>query len=330
MKYCHIQQRPMLWHCVAMLLMALALVISSSAAAADNSNSQKKGRIAILVPSMANPYYAAEANAAKQKAHSLGYGTLVLTHEGKVNRQYETVTSVVAKGVAGLILDNAGSKASVSAVRYAKQHGVPVVLINREIPKDGIAVAQLTHNNVQAASMVARKFVQKVGEKAKYVELTCNLADNNCVARSKAYHRVLDQYPDLKMIERQDGKGKLLKAKEIMDSILQAHPGIDGVVAGNGPVALGAIAALQNAGMGDEVVVVGIDGSGDEMKAIEAGKLYATAMLQAQKLARDGVNQIVKYIETGSTGKPERQLYRAMLITRKNADKVHNFSYGKK
>ncbi|WP_414707084.1 D-ribose ABC transporter substrate-binding protein [Salinisphaera sp.] len=311
-----------------MLMMVLALVVSSTASAADNNDGQK-GQIAILVNSLDNPYYAAEAKAAKRKAQSLGYSTLVLSHNEDVNRQHQLITSVVAKGVEGIVLDNAGSQASVSAVRYAKQHGVPVVLINREIPEDGIAIAQLSHNNVQAASQVAHKFVQKLGEKGKYVELTCNLADNNCVARSKAFHRVLDQYPDLKMVARQDANGALLDAKEIMDSILQEHPDIDGVICGNGPVALGAIASLQNAGK-DDVIVAGMDGSNEEIEAIKSGKLYATAMLQAQKIARVGVSELDKYLRTGSTGRPERQLFRGILITKDNADKVHDFSYGKK
>ncbi|WP_423824179.1 D-ribose ABC transporter substrate-binding protein [Salinisphaera sp. SPP-AMP-43] len=303
-------------------------VVSVTAGAADNSD-QQKGQIAILVNSLDNPYYAAEATAAKQEAKSLGYAPLVLSHNEDVNRQHELITSVVAKGVKGIILDNADSQSSVAAVRYAKQHDVPVVLINREIPKDGIAIAQLSHNNVQAASQVARQFVQKVGEKGQYVELTCNLADNNCVTRSKAFHRVLDQYPDLKMVARQDAKGVLLDAKENMDSILQEHPNIDGVICGNGPVALGAIASLQNANKGD-VTVAGMDGSNDEMAAIKAGKLYATAMLQAQKIASDGVSELDKYLETGSTGQSERQLYRGILITQDNADQVQDFSYGQK
>ncbi|XRG81767.1 D-ribose ABC transporter substrate-binding protein [Salinisphaera sp. SPP-AMP-43] len=317
------------WHCAAVLLMTFCVsVVSVTAGAADNSD-QQKGQIAILVNSLDNPYYAAEATAAKQEAKSLGYAPLVLSHNEDVNRQHELITSVVAKGVKGIILDNADSQSSVAAVRYAKQHDVPVVLINREIPKDGIAIAQLSHNNVQAASQVARQFVQKVGEKGQYVELTCNLADNNCVTRSKAFHRVLDQYPDLKMVARQDAKGVLLDAKENMDSILQEHPNIDGVICGNGPVALGAIASLQNANKGD-VTVAGMDGSNDEMAAIKAGKLYATAMLQAQKIASDGVSELDKYLETGSTGQSERQLYRGILITQDNADQVQDFSYGQK
>lgn len=312
----------MLRYYAVLLLMGFMFVGPGIANAADST----EGQIAILVNSMDNPYYAAEANAAKKQAQSLGYGTLVLSHNEDVNRQYELITSVVAKGVKGIILDNADSQASVAAVRYAKEHDVPVVLINREIPKDGIAIAQLSHNNVQAASQVARAFVQKVGEKGNYVELTCNLADDNCVTRSKAFHRVLDQYPDLKMVARQDAKGVLLKAKEDTDSILQEHPDINGVICGNGPVALGAIASLQNAGKSD-VIVAGMDGSNEEMQAIKAGKLYATAMLQAQKIARDGVSELDKYLKTGSTGKPERQLYRGILITKKNADKVQDFSY---
>ncbi|SUX60798.1 D-ribose transporter subunit RbsB [Citrobacter amalonaticus] len=41
-----------------------------------------------------------------------------------------------------------------------------------------------------------------------------------------------------------------------MDSILQAHPDVKGVICGNGPVALGAIAALKAANRNDVVVVV--------------------------------------------------------------------------
>ena len=46
-------------------------------------------------------------------------------------------------------------------------------------------------------------------------------------------------------VARQDAKGNLLEGKRIMDSILQAHPDIKGVICGNGPVALGAVAALK-------------------------------------------------------------------------------------
>lgn len=171
-----------------------------------------------------------------------------------------------------------------------------MVLINREIPVDDVALEQITHNNFEAGSEVANVFVEKMAEKGKYAELTCNLADNNCVTRSKSFHQIIDQYPDMVSVAKQDAKGTLIDGKRIMDSILQAHPDVKGVICGNGPVALGAIAALKAANRSD-VIVVGIDGSNDERDAVKAGTLQATVMLQAQAIAAQGVTDLDNYLQ---------------------------------
>jgi len=307
---------------------AAAVAVSFAAGLPASANAAGKGTIAILVNALDNPYYAAEAKGAESEAKKLGYDTIVLSHGEDVNKQNELVNLVIGKGVKGIILDNADSNASVATVRAAADKKVPVALINREIPKDGIAIAQLSHNNLQAGTEVAQRFVETIGEKGEYVELTCNLADKNCVTRSQAFHQVLDQYPDLKMVARQDAKGALLPGKQAMDSILQEHSKIKGVISGNGPVALGAIASLESAGRKD-VVVMGIDGSNDERDSILAGKLKATVMLQAQGIAIHGVDLLDKYINTGKTGEQERQLFRGILITKDNASKVKDFYYSK-
>jgi erythritol transport system substrate-binding protein len=309
---------------------ALAAAVAASLAAVHSIDAlaASKGTIAILVNALDNPYYAAEAKGADAEAKKLGYDTIVLSHGEDVNKQNELINLVIGKGVKGIVLDNADSNSSVATVRTAQEKKVPVVLINREIPKDGIAIAQLSHNNLQAGTEVAQKFVEAIGEKGEYVELTCNLADKNCVTRSQAFHQVLDQYPDLKMVARQDAKGALLPGKQAMDSILQEHPNIKGVICGNGPVALGAIASLESAGK-KSVVVMGIDGSNDERDSILQSKLKASVMLQAQGIAKHGVDLLDKYIATGKTGEPERQLTRGILITKDNASHVKDFYYNK-
>ncbi|WP_027213996.1 D-ribose ABC transporter substrate-binding protein [Burkholderia sp. WSM2232] len=309
---------------------ALAAAVAASFAAVHcvDALAASKGTIAILVNALDNPYYAAEAKGADTEARKLGYDTIVLSHGEDVNKQNELVNLVIGKGVKGIILDNADSNSSVATVRTAQEKKIPVVLINREIPKDGIAIAQLSHNNLQAGTEVAQKFVEAIGEKGEYVELTCNQADKNCVTRSQAFHQVLDQYPDLKMVARQDAKGALLPGKQAMDSILQEHPNIKGVICGNGPVALGAIASLESAGK-KNVVVMGIDGSNDERDSLLQGKLKASVMLQAQGIAIHGVDLLDKYITTGKTGEAERQLTRGILITKDNASHVKDFYYTK-
>ncbi len=127
-------------------------------------------------------------------------------------------------------------------------------------------------------------------------------------------------------VARQDAKGNLLEGKRIMDSILQAQPDIKGVICGNGPVALGVVAALKAAGRTD-VTVVGIDGSNDERDAILNGSLYASVMLQAQAIASQGVEILDGYFKSGSYTGKERIMFRGILIDQKNASNVNEFNY---
>ncbi|MCL2895138.1 MULTISPECIES: D-ribose ABC transporter substrate-binding protein [Brenneria] len=288
--------------------------------------SAEKGTIMIMVNSLDNPYYAAEAKGANLKAQSLGYKTTVLSHSEDVKKQSELIDAAIGQKVQGIVLDNADSTASVAAIRKASDAGIPVVLINREIPVDDVALVQITHNNFQAGSEVANRFVELMGETGKYAELTCNLADNNCVTRSKSFHQVIDQYTDMQSVARQDAKGTLLDGKRIMDSILQAHPDVKGVICGNGPVALGAIAALKAAGRND-VVVVGIDGSNDERNAVTAGSLKATVMLQAQAIAAQGVSDLDNFLQNGVKPAQQRVMFRGILIDQSNANNVQDFNY---
>ena len=69
------------------------------------------------------------------------------------------------------------------------------------------------------------------------------------------------------MVARQSANWDQAQAFSVMQSILQAHPDLKGVIAGNDTMAMGAVAALKSAGRSD-VVVVGFDGSNDARDAI--------------------------------------------------------------
>ncbi|HBH7009881.1 D-ribose ABC transporter substrate-binding protein [Citrobacter freundii] len=308
-----------------MKLRLTLLTAATLTALSFTAHAVEKGTIMIMVNSLDNPYYASEAKGASEKAQELGYKTTILSHSEDVKKQNELIDTAIGKKVQGIVLDNADSTASVAAIEKAKKAGIPVILINREIPVDDVALVQITHNNFQAGSEVANIFVEKMGEKGKYAELTCNLADNNCVTRSKSFHQVIDQFPDMVSVARQDAKGTLIDGKRIMDSILQAHPDVKGIICGNGPVALGAIAALKAANRSD-VVVVGIDGSNDERDAVKAGTLQATVMLQAQAIAAQGVTDLDNYLQKGIKPEKQRVMFRGILITKENADKVQDFN----
>ncbi|MGO4567155.1 D-ribose ABC transporter substrate-binding protein [Rhizobium sp. 2YAF20] len=281
--------------------------------------------IAIITPAHDNPFFKAEAVGAEARAKELGFDTLVLSHDDDANKQSQMVDTVIGRGAKAIVLDNAGSEASIAAVKKAKDAGIPSFLIDREINATGIAVSQIVSNNYQGAQLGAEEFVKLMGEKGSYVELLGREADLNAGIRSKGYHDVIDEYPDLKMVAQQSANWSQTEGYSKMETILQANPNIQGVIAGNDTMAMGAVAALQAAGRKD-VIVVGFDGSNDVRDSIKSGGIKATVMQPAYAQAQMAVDQAAAYIKTKATPKDEKQLMDCVLINASNADKLETFA----
>ncbi|KQB16504.1 D-ribose ABC transporter substrate-binding protein [Rhodobacter capsulatus] len=302
---------------VSVMAVAMAGVMPSFAAAADT--------IAIITPSHDNPFFKAEADGAAAKAKELGYDTMVLVHDDDANKQSELFDSAIAAGVKAIILDNAGADATVAAVQKAKDAGIPSFLIDREITASGIAVSQIVSNNYQGAQLGGEEFVRLMGEKGDYAELLGKESDTNAGIRSQGYHDIIDQYPDLKLVASQTANWSQTEAYTVMESMLQAHPEIKGVISGNDTMAMGAWAALEAAGRTD-VVLVGFDGSNDVRDSIKKGGIKATVLQPAYAQAQMAVEQADKYLKTGSTGVDEKQLMDCELINADNAGKLETFA----
>ena len=235
-------------------------------------------------------------------------------------------TNLIHFCFAAIICDNAGADATVAAVKKARDAQIPTFLIDREINGKGIAIAQIVANNYQGAKAIAEVFVEKMGEKGNYAELMGKESDTNAGVRSSAFHEVIDKYKGLKMVAKQTANWEQAEAYQKTETILQSHPDIKGIVCGNDTMAMGAIAAVKNAGL-KNVAVIGVDGSDEAAAAIKAGTMTGTALQQAARIAEMSVEQADKYLKTGSTGKDEKQLIDCVAITSKNVDKLHTFVY---
>jgi erythritol transport system substrate-binding protein len=104
--------------------------------------------------------------------------------------------------------------------------------------------------------------------------------------------------------------------------MLQANPDIVGVISGNDEMALGAIAALKEAGKLGQVKVGGFDGSPDAVAAVKSGEMQYTVLQPVAVFAAEAVKQADSVIKTGKTGaETEKQLFDCALITKDNVDK---------
>jgi len=284
------------------------------------------GLIAVITPSHDNVFFKAEADAAVAKAKELGYEAQSDSHDDDPNKQSQLIDTAISNGAKAIILDNAGADVTIGAVQKAKDAGIPVFLIDREINEAGLAAAQIVSNNAQGAGLVGEAFVKAMEGKGNFIELTGKETDTNAAVRSDAYHAVIDQYPDLKMVAQETANWDQQEAFTKVETLLQKDSNVQGIIAGNDTMALGAVAAVDAAGLTGKVIIAGFDGSPDAAQAIKDGKLLATGLQPAVAIAEMAVEQADQFIRTGSTGQPEKQSIDCVLVDASNVDKYTVFA----
>lgn len=296
--------------------LAVSAPLFAGAVSADD-----QGLISIIVNDNSNPYWFTEGKVARETAEELGYEANVSSHKGDTNAESRQIDTAITNQAEAIILDPANADGSIGAVRKAVDAGIPVFIINAEINQQGLAEAQFVSNNAQGAALGAQQWVQAVGDGANYVELKGAPSDNNAATRSNGYETVLSQYPSLEQVGVDVANWDRTQGYNKTQSMLQANPDIQGVISGNDEMALGAIAALKEAGRLDGMVVGGFDGSPDAIDAIKAGEMAYTVLQPVAIFSEEAVRLADQFIRTGETGlSSEKKLFDCFLVTADNVD----------
>jgi erythritol transport system substrate-binding protein len=284
------------------------------------------GPIAVITVDPSNPYWKAEIDTAQAEFKKLGYQPTTSAHKNDPDTQNQLIETAINDKVKGVLLDAAGADESVAAVQKLVDANIPVVLINAEISKTGLAKAQIVSNNAQGAGLGAEEWAKSMNYKGTFVELFGKPSDNNAQVRSDGYHSVISQYPDLKQVGKEIANWDRQTGQDKMESLLSKNPDVQGVIAGNDEMALGAINALKDKGKLEKVKVLGFDGNQDAVNAVKKGEMVATVLQPIVEGTKKAAGQLDSVIRTGQTGvADEKQALDCTLITKENADQVNNF-----
>lgn len=296
-----------------------------STTAGTSSGGPKK--VAVVISTLNNPWFVVLADTAQARAKELGYDTTLFDSQNDRARESSHFDNIIASKYDAILFNCTDSDGSIAAVRRAKAANIPVFCMDREINATDAAVSQVLSDNYSGCQKLGQYFVKRVGEKGNYVEILGLVGDNNTTNRSKGFHSVVDQYPDLKMVAQQSGDFDRAKGLEVMTGMIQAHPDIDAVFCGNDAMAMGAVQALAAAGKGDNVLVFGFDGSDEAVKAVADGKMAATVMQYPKVMARTAAESADKYIK-GDRNLPQKIPVAVDLVTKDNVNKFGD--YGRK
>lgn len=312
------------------LISMLALIVSACGGSRDAGSGAASGpeskRIAVIVSTLNNPWFVVLADTARDRARELGYEATVFDSQNDPAREAAHYDNVIASGYAAILFNPTDADGSIANVRRASAAGIPVFCMDREINASDAAVSQIISDNYSGAVAIGQYFVDRVGESGQYVELLGLVGDNNTWNRSKGFHSVVDRYPGLQIVAQQSADFDRARALDVMESILQAHPGIDAVFAGNDAMAMGAYQALVAAGKARQVEVFGFDGADDVVRLIAEGKIAATGMQFPKIMARTAAEDADAYLK-GRRDFPQKSPVAVELVTRDNVDQYGDYGH---
>jgi ABC-type sugar transport system substrate-binding protein len=288
---------------------------------------KKHGRMAVVVSTLNNPWFVFLAETAAAKAKALGYDAKIFDSQNNTALESDHFENIIVSGFDAILFNSTDANGSVANVLKAKAAGVPVFCMDREVNSVDGPTSQILSDSYSGAVAIGKFFSQQLNKKGKYVELLGLVGDNNTWARSKGFHSVVDNYPGFKMVAQQSADFDRNKALEVMESVLQANPDINGVFCGNDAMAMGAYQALVSSGKADKVKVFGFDGAEDVIIAISENKVAATGM-QFPKVMAETAAQFADEWVKGKRDFPKKIPVAVELVTTKNISDY--MAYGKK
>lgn len=308
-------------YAVAAIALVLVLTFGCNREGAKDpgAESRSKGHIAVVVSTMNNPWFVVLAETAKTRVEELGHDATIFDSQNDPSLEASHFDNLLAAGYDAVLFNPTDADGSIASVRKAKEAGVPVFCMDREINADDAATAQILSDNYSGCVELGQYFVEVVGEEGKYAELLGILGDNNTSNRSEGFHSVVDRFEGLQMVAQQGAEFDRTKAMEVTESILQANPEIDAIFCGNDAMAMGAYQAISVASKANQIKVFGFDGAADVIDSIRDGKITATAMQFPKTMARQAAEFADEHLK-GRREFPQKTPVEVELVTQDNID----------
>ncbi len=246
--------------------------------------------LALLVSNLGNPYFVALRDGAVRAVEELrakGVPVELVVHDAKddPSLQISQIEAVVGARVSAVLINPVHMEAVQPALRRAVELGIPVVTTDRDVVERALRVAFIGTDNVMGAEQAARELIRALeasGKPAPWRVVILNGIPGTTAAedRKKGFHNVLDplvKQGKVVIVAEEVAHFRRDLGLSVTESIL-ARGRFDALIAANDEMALGAIQAIEGAGLrpGADIIVVGYDAIPDAVEAVRAGKMFAT------------------------------------------------------
>lgn len=206
------------------------------------------------------------------------YGAEVTVIDGAFSSDtaMSAVETFIAQGVDGILLHSVDEKVIDSMVEESHRAGIPITTFY--IPTASKSVPHVQINEAETSFEMGVAAAEKWTEWYPDKPIKIGVIDYLTVEIVQEHRTgpfiegVKSVAPNAEVVSKLEGSASVNKAMEAMQDMLQAHPEVNIVYGANADHALGALAALENAGRGKAEngkclteIVVGTDGTEGEL-----------------------------------------------------------------
>ncbi|GAB2191227.1 substrate-binding domain-containing protein [Sessilibacter sp. MAH2] len=295
-------------------LLLLSLIIAgcdskntSETSANDSAKEDKPVRVALVMKSLANEFFINMAKGAErhQEEHADEYTLIVngIRNESDLAQQVSLIEQMMATQVDVLVIAPADSKSILPVAKRAAEQGIVVINIDNKfdvelLEKMNVAIPFVGPDNLEGARLVGERLAQELTAGDKVAIIGGIPGAFNAQQRQKGFEEAMNA-AGIEIVTVQSADWEQAKAATIAAAILSENPDLKAILAANDSMALGAVAAIRQAGRESDVLVVGFDNISAAQDMVKKGAMLATADQFGDKLAVFGIEYALQILKTG-------------------------------
>lgn len=286
----------------------------------EDTQVKKKYKIGLSVQAMSNEFIKQMAEAVQEKAGEMGIELITMDSELNIEKQLNQVDNLIAEKVDAIILNVVDFQGSSPAVDKVKSAGIPLVEVITFTSNENYDVFVGT-DPTQSGRMMGDFLLKALNGKGNVLLLQGPIGHSAEITRGQGFKEsLLDKAPDVKLLAQQTGNWNRDEAMRITEDWLQRFPEIDAIAAENDEMAMGALQAIEAAGRKD-ILIIGIDGIPDALKAVKEGRLAASILDNGALEGKRALEVAVGLLEGQKFQKKELLDYE--FIDKNNVDKYY-------
>lgn len=252
----------------------------SEAAADKDQSSDQKITLGFSQVGAESGWRTANTKSIQDSAKEAGIELKFSDAQQKQENQIKAIRNFIQQKVDVIAFSPVVESGWDTVLKEAKDAGIPVILTDRAVDSKDTSLYEtfIGSDFVEEGRRAGKWLVEQYKdneEEITIVELQGTTGSAPAIDRQKGFAEEIAFDPKLKIIASQTGDFTRAKGKEVMQAFLKAHKKIDVLYAHNDDMGLGAIQAIEAAGLkpGEDIIIITVDGVKDGFVAASEGKI---------------------------------------------------------